>query len=53
MLAIKGQKERIEQLETLLHRWLDADDWTLRDGFEVSIATETHEALESAGESKS
>lgn len=45
------QRQRIKQFEVLLDRWLDADDWTLRDGFEISLATETREALGTAGES--
>ena len=47
-----NQAKRIEQLEALLNRWLGADDWALRDGFEVSIAAETRAALGTAEDSE-
>ena len=46
--ALSTAAERIAQLEALLSRWLEADDWTLRDGFEISLATESRELLETA-----
>ena len=49
----KVSDAKIKQLIELLQRWLEADDWRLRGGFEVQIAYDTRLMLKSLKSLKS